>query len=136
VSVLAVAASLSPGLACGGEETWLTDEEIAVAKAGGHVPMRNFGVRYIEPTLPDVPFMSPVVVEDLSEADMIADAQSQLFAAAHRPLDVALTAVPPRVMHTALADEQEPPSQAAERAGLRHVILACGGGMMVLPDAS
>lgn len=136
VGILAMAASLSPGLACECAETWLTDEEVAIAKGGGHVPVRYFGVRYIEPTLPDIPFTSPVVVEDLGNTDTIVDAQSQLFAAAHRLLDVALTAVTPQVEYVAPADEQEPTSQPDERAGLKHVILTCGGGMMVLPNAS
>jgi hypothetical protein len=136
VSILAVAASLSPSFACGGEETWLTDKEIAIAKAGGPVPVRNFDVHYIEPTLPDIPFTSSVVVEDLGETDTIVDAQSQLFVAAHRPLDIALTAVAPQVEYVAPSDEQERTSPSTERAGLKHVILACGGGVMVLPNAS
>ena len=134
VGMLATAAALSPSFACGAEETWLTDEEIAIARAGGDLPIRDLGVRYIEPALPDIPFVAPVVVEGLVAPDTIVDAQSQLLAAAGQPFGVATSAVTLRAEHVASTDEQEPASPPDERSGFKRVVIACDGGMLVTPN--
>jgi hypothetical protein len=130
IGILAVTASLSNGFACGSEETWLTDEEIAIAKAGGDVPWRNLSPQYIEPTLPDIPFVSPIVVEGADKPDVIVDARSQLFAVADQPFDVPSA----KIEHLEPMYEQESVSLPNERSNLKRVVIACDGGMLVSPN--
>jgi len=128
VGILAAAVSLSPAFACGGEETWLTDEEIATARAGGDVPKRYFGVQYTRPTLPEIPFVSPVVVDPIVEPDAVDAARSSLTAAADEPFETVLAAVP--VEHRS---PNEPASNDVP-SNMKRVFIACDGTVLVSPS--
>lgn len=127
VGILAGAGSLSPSFACTTSDAWLTDEEIAIVKAGGSLQWRSL--------LPDIPFTSPILVEGTVEADAIGGAKSELFAEADRPLDIAHSTVLAQVEQVAPADAVAPELVAPflERSGLKRVIFACNGGMTVSP---
>lgn len=133
VSILAAAASLSPCLACGQFESWLTDEEIAIAKAGGDVPFRGYHYVTMSP-LPDIEFAFPLIGEGATELNAIADARSQVLASVDQPFEVASSATVP-VEDVAPVDEHALPAPADERSGMKKVIIACSGEVLISPNA-
>jgi hypothetical protein len=134
IGILAAATSLSPGYACSAWETWLTDEEIAIAKAGGVVPWRSLDGRYVQPTLPDIPFSSPIVLEGAVEPDAIRDARTEMMLVADRPFDVAHSTPSLRTDRAAPAKEQTVEAPAEAATDLKYVLIACSGSILVNPN--
>ncbi|MDZ4868748.1 MAG: hypothetical protein SGI91_15615 [Alphaproteobacteria bacterium] len=141
VGIVAAGASLSPSFACGGIEAWLTDEQIAIVKAGGPIPM---GIGFVPGEWQwsvEIPVAMPIIEPPTINpaavvadgTDVMADARSHVFAAADQVFDVTLTAILPS-SQLAAAEPLVESSPALPPPDTKRVVIVCGGEVLVEPN--